>query len=87
MQTPDIKEDTPVAAVARMRGSVKWFDGEVKGFGFIVTEDIGPDWFFHVTSLRGREWPEAGDEVEFTPQRDARGRNCAQDVVITETAR
>lgn len=34
-----------------VRGSVKWFD-PTKGFGFVVSEDGGPDILLHINALR-----------------------------------
>ncbi len=38
-------------ALPKVRGLVKWFD-PVKGFGFIVADDGGPDILLHVNALR-----------------------------------
>jgi len=46
-------------------GTVKWFN-EVKGYGFLTTED-GQDIFVHYTSIAGEGFRtlNEGDEVEF----------------------
>jgi CspA family cold shock protein len=38
-------------ALPKVRGLVKWFD-PAKGFGFIVSDDGGPDILLHVNALR-----------------------------------
>ena len=43
---PELSEDTN-----RITGTVKWFD-PVKGFGFIVADQGGPDILLHVNVLR-----------------------------------
>ena len=47
-------------------GSVKWFD-PIKGYGFIVRDDGGPDVFVHVAQLGrcGLDTLKTGDKVAF----------------------
>jgi cold shock protein len=51
--------------VARLKGTVKWFNN-AKGFGFIGRED-GPDVFVHYSAImnEGYKSLQEGDQVEF----------------------
>ncbi len=46
-----------------------------RGFGFIGT-DTGQEYFFHMSSVQGVHFDELreGQQVEFTPEHDPRGR-------------
>lgn len=61
-----------------MIGTVKWFD-PVKGFGFIIPDEGGPDVFFHGNTIerahRGIGFIE-GDAIEYEPRR-VKGRDRA----------
>ena len=61
-----------------MFGNVKWFNEE-KGFGFINSED--KTYFVHFSSIKtdGFKTLQQGDEVTFTPSKNAKG-DCAIDV-------
>jgi len=56
-----------------MKGTVKFFhDGD--GYGFIETEDMDDDVFFHLSELpEGVDEVEEGDEVEFDQEEGDRG--------------
>ena len=54
-----------------MKGTVKLFKSE-KSFGFIETEDMDEDVFFHVSELEGNSISE-GTEVEFDQEEGDRG--------------
>jgi CspA family cold shock protein len=56
-----------------MKGTVKFFhDGD--GYGFIETEDMDDDVFFHMSELPEEvEELEEGDEVEFEQEEGDRG--------------
>ena len=64
----------PDAATRTVRGHVKWFD-PVKGFGFVVADDDGPDILLHVNVLRnfGQSSIADGARVEISVQETARG--------------
>lgn len=49
-------------------GTVKWFDAK-KGFGFICSDEGGPDYFFHHSAIqmKGFRSLNEGDRVEFDP--------------------
>jgi CspA family cold shock protein len=56
-----------------MQGTVKFFhDGD--GYGFIETEEMDEDVFFHMSELpEDTEDPEEGDSVEFEQEEGDRG--------------
>src|SRR6056297_2988068 len=56
------------------RGHVKWFDPG-KGFGFVVSEDGGPDILLHANVLRnfGQSSVADGAEIELAVQETERG--------------
>ena len=60
--------------VRRVRGRVKWFD-PVKGFGFVVADEGGPDILLHANVLRNFGQSSVADEagVEIDIQETARG--------------
>ncbi len=70
-------EGTPV------RGQVKWFDPG-KGFGFVVTDDGGPDVLLHANVLRafGQSSVADGSLVELITQRTERGIQAVSIVSI-----
>ncbi|RKF15105.1 cold shock domain-containing protein [Roseovarius spongiae] len=63
-------EDT----VRRVRGRVKWFD-PVKGFGFVVSDQGGPDILLHANVLRNFGQSSIADEadIEIDVQDTSRG--------------
>jgi cold shock protein len=72
--------DTEVGAVREfVRGSVKWFD-TVKGFGFIISEDGGPDILLHSNVLRnfGQGSVADGALIEVYVQATARGKQAVE---------
>lgn len=58
----------------RVHGQVKWFD-PVKGFGFVIAEEGGPDILLHANVLRnfGQSSIADGAQVEIEVQSTARG--------------
>jgi CspA family cold shock protein len=56
-----------------MQGTVKFFhDGD--GYGFIESEEVDDDVFFHVSDLpEDVDEPEEGDELEFDQEEGDRG--------------
>ena len=55
-----------------MQGTVKFFHDQ-KNYGFIETEDMDDDVFFHASELPEGEYVEEGDEVEFEQEEGDRG--------------
>lgn len=62
-----------------VKGLVKWFD-PVKGFGFVVSDEGGPDILLHVNVLRnfGQSSVADGARVELEVQRTDRGVQATQ---------
>jgi CspA family cold shock protein len=56
-----------------LRGTVTWFNDK-KGYGFIHGEDE-KDYFLHFKELQmvGHKTVDEGDQVEFTPEKQAKG--------------
>lgn len=67
-----------------LRGHVKWFDPG-KGFGFVVTEDGGPDVLLHANVLRnfGQSSVADGSQVELVAQRTERGMQAVTLLSVT----
>lgn len=55
-------------------GTVKWFNN-VKGFGFIISQDHSEDLFAHYSAIvaDGYKSLEAGQEVEFETKPEGKG--------------
>jgi CspA family cold shock protein len=72
------------SATWRMTGSVKWFD-PVKGFGFIVADEGGPDVLLHINVLRnyGQNSVSDGAEIEVLTQQTSRGLQAIEVLAIT----
>jgi CspA family cold shock protein len=56
------------------QGTVKWFNAE-KGFGFISTDDNGPDVFVHYSAIQGAGFRslEENQRVSFEVSQGAKG--------------
>lgn len=69
--------------VRRVGGTVKWFD-PVKGFGFVIAHDGGPDILLHANVLRnfGQGSIADGAEVEIDVQTTARGVQAVEVITI-----
>ncbi len=67
----------------RATGTVKWFNN-VKGFGFITSED-GIDIFVHYSTINGDGYKKLreGQKVEFTIRTDEKGP-AAEDVNLLD---
>ena len=63
----------------RVRGRVKWFD-PVKGFGFVLADEGGPDILLHANVLRNFGQSSVADRagVDLDVQDTARGRQAVQ---------
>jgi CspA family cold shock protein len=70
-------------AIYRVKGRVKWFD-PVKGFGFVLADEGGPDILLHANVLRNFGQSSVADRagVEMDVQDTARGRQAVQVHVI-----
>jgi CspA family cold shock protein len=65
------------------QGTVKWFNAE-KGFGFISTDDNGPDVFVHYSSIQGSGFRslEENQRVSFEVSQGTKGPQAEQVQVI-----
>ena len=63
-----------------MKGTVKLWKSE-KSFGFIETDDMEDDVFFHVSELEGDSIDE-GAEVEFDQEEGDRGPKAANVTLV-----
>jgi CspA family cold shock protein len=72
----------------QVRGQVKWFD-PVKGFGFVVSDDGGPDILLHVNVLRnfGQSSIADGAGIEIVTHRTERGVQAVQILSVTPPER
>jgi len=68
----------------RLTGQVKWFD-PVKGFGFVVADEGGPDILLHANVLRnfGQSSVADGARIEIETQRTDRGLQATEVISIT----
>lgn len=71
-----------------VRGLVKWFDPS-KGFGFIVSDNGGPDILLHVNVLRnfGQSSVADGARVEVVTHHTERGVQAVEIITITPPER
>lgn len=69
--------------ILRVRGRVKWFD-PVKGFGFVLADEGGPDILLHANVLRNFGQSSIADRagVELDVQLTSRGRQAVQVLAI-----
>ncbi len=67
----------------RVSGRVKWFD-PAKGFGFVVSEDGGPDILLHANVLRnfGQSSVADGVSIELSVQATAKGVQATEVIDI-----
>mgnify|MGYP005847138057 CR=1 FL=1 len=68
-----------LAETRRVKGRVKWFD-PVKGFGFVIAEDGGPDILLHANVLRNFGQSSIADnaDVEIDVQDTERGSQAVE---------
>jgi CspA family cold shock protein len=73
-----------IAEIRRVKGRVKWFD-PVKGFGFVVSDDGGPDILLHANVLRNFGQSSVADsaDVEIDVQDTERGSQAVEVLSIT----
>ena len=74
-------------ALRSIRGHVKWFD-PMKGFGFVVSDDGGPDILLHANVLRnfGQSSVADGAEIVVLVQSTERGMQAVEVVSIVPPA-
>lgn len=69
-----------------IQGRVKWFNA-AKGFGFVVSDQPGPDILIHINVLRafGHNTITEGARIELVAQESPRGLQATEVVSITPT--
>ena len=60
-------------------GKVKFFN-DIKGFGFIIDNESGSEYFVHISGVDGQI--KEGDEVQFEVEQGKRGLNAVNVQVI-----
>lgn len=77
-----------LSSLQQIRGLVKWFD-PTKGFGFVVSDEGGPDILLHVNVLRnfGQSSIADGAQVELVTHRTERGVQAVEVNSITPPER
>lgn len=77
-----------LSSTHHVEGQVKWFD-PTKGFGFVVSDEGGPDILLHMNVLRnfGQSSVADGSRIEVTTQETARGVQVVEVISITPPAR
>ncbi len=80
-----VTEDS--TAPSHVSGLVKWFD-PVKGFGFVVADNGGPDILLHANVLRnfGQSSVADGARIDITAQRTERGVQAVEVLAIRPPA-
>lgn len=78
-----MQEDDKALDRTRIQGRVKWFD-PVKGFGFILADEGGPDILLHANVLRnfGQGSVADGAGIDVYIQKTARGAQAVEIVMI-----
>jgi CspA family cold shock protein len=83
-QNPIIQSefDTGVTTMARVKGTVKWFNAD-KGYGFISPEE-GDDLFVHYSEIQdsGFRTLEEGTTVEFEITQGKKGKQASAVKVV-----
>jgi cold shock protein len=70
----------PNTSQTRRTGTVKWFDSQTKGYGFIKQDDDGEDVFVHISQTPGRQGLLEEQRVSFVMGKGPQGRDQAQNV-------
>lgn len=70
-----------------MVGTIRWFDAR-RGFGFIISDEGGPDVFLYRTVLRasGLKRLDPGQRVEYEVEETPRGRKAIKIALSQERA-
>jgi CspA family cold shock protein len=69
-----------VSTYSKHTGTVKWFGGNGKAFGFIEPDDGSQDIFVHISAVgkAGMRELNEGDRLEYIVETDPKsGRKCA----------
>jgi CspA family cold shock protein len=64
-----------------MEGTVKFFN-EAKGFGFVIDDSDGTEYFTHISGLAAGVELKEGDKVEFTIEEGRKGLNATNVTVV-----
>lgn len=77
-----------LSSMYHVQGHVKWFD-PAKGYGFVVSDDGGPDILLHVNVLRnfGQSSVADGAQIEIVTHRTERGVQAVEVISISPPER
>lgn len=77
-------QSKPALETQGVSGQVKWFDA-TKGFGFVISEDGGPDILLHANVLRnfGQGSVADGSSIQLNVQKTDRGFQAVEVLAIT----
>lgn len=68
-----------------MHGTIKFYNNE-KGFGFIFTDEVVDDVYFHVNDWKNASVPCGNDDVEFELSKSQNGKSKAINIILSKSS-